>query len=365
MKQKLLFFLAALLMAMTTWAEGSLLYNNLYYLVNNNSVGVIGYETKPTGELVIPATVPYNGQDYPVTSIDYGLAFEGCTEVTSISFPSTMTYIDTEMFYTLTNLESISVAAGNKKYSSKDGVLFNSSGTKIITYPRAKPGEAYTVPDGVTEIGSAFSECTNLTSVTVPASVTEISSYAFSGCPGLASIVVDAGNEKFSSKDGVLFNKAGTKLITYPAGKTDAAYTIPDGVTTLYSYTAFRSCTNLTSITIPASVKQIDEYAFEYSSNITDIYCYADPSQLTWSYFGYDFWQDELKIHVKDVSAWEEKYSRSNVTYVGDLDEIDAIEGVTADETAEAWYTLNGMKLDGKPTAPGIYVCGGKKVVIK
>ena len=42
-----------------------------------------------------------------------------------------------------------------------------------------------------------------------------------------------------------------------------------------------------------------------------------------------------------------------------------AIDSVTADEAADVWCTLSGVKLDGKPTAPGIYICGGRRVVIK
>jgi len=63
------------------------------------------------------------------------------------------------------------VEALNSFYSSVDGVLFNKSQTTLIQYPGGKAG-AYIIPGSVTSIGIAFSRCTNLTSVTIPSSVT-------------------------------------------------------------------------------------------------------------------------------------------------------------------------------------------------
>ena len=375
MKKQLLFLLMVTFSTMTMWAQ-SFTSGNLNYNVmstNPNTVAVVSYETKPSGQLVIPATVSYNDEDYSVTGFIYGLALYGCTEVTSIVLPSTMSDIySTEVFYCCENLESITVDADNASYSTKDGVLFNKAGTELIVYPRAKPDESYTIPDGVTTIGwCSITGCSKLKSLNIPASVETIDYGSLNSCPSLTSVTVDAGNANYSSKDGVLFNKAGTELITYPAGKSGASYTIPDGVTTINS-DAFQDCTNLTSLTIPASVTTIGEYAFgseETISNITDIYCYADPSQSSWNYFAFVFFKKNksTKCHVKDASAWQQKFGDLNLTFVGDLDEIDAIDAVTPSFSKGdgAWYTLSGMKLEGEPTEKGIYVKDGKKVLLK
>jgi hypothetical protein len=69
--------------------------------------------------------------------------------------------------------------------------------------------------------------------------------------------------------------------------------------------------------------------------------------------------------HVSDVTVWETKFADVNVTFVGDLKDIDAsIDSLTSDTSDGLWYTLDGVKLDGKPTEPGIYIMDGKKIVI-
>lgn len=108
----------------------------------------------------------------------------------------------------------------------------------------------------VTSIGnSAFSGCSNLTSVTIPASVTSISDTAFQNC-FLTSITVDSSNSVYSSLSGVLFNKEQTILLQYPLKKADSSYTIPSTVINIASY-AFYNSLNLTNITIPNSVTSI------------------------------------------------------------------------------------------------------------
>ncbi len=90
-------------------------------------------------------------------------------------------------------IEEYEVESGSMSFSARDGVLFDRSGTVLLRYPYEKAGEAYAVPDGVTEIGSqAFDKVRNLKSVTVPDSVKIIGSYAFNRCPMLGSLRLPA-----------------------------------------------------------------------------------------------------------------------------------------------------------------------------
>ena len=128
-----------------------------------------------------------------------------------------------------------------------------------------------TIPDSVTSIGrSAFKGCSSLTGITIPDSVASIESSAFNGCRILTTIEVGAGNVNYTGVNGVLFNKEKTTLYTYPAGKTGANYTIPDGVTSI-GYRAFSGCGSLTSITIPGGVTSIGGAAFAYCTSLTSI----------------------------------------------------------------------------------------------
>ena len=91
-----------------------------------------------------------------------------------------------------------------------------------------------TIPNSVTSIGNyAFSECSSITSITIPKYVTSIGDNAFLGCSSLTNIIVDPNNSKYSNyeHDGVLYNKDITELIRFPGGKTNV--TIPNSVTTI------------------------------------------------------------------------------------------------------------------------------------
>ncbi|WP_235324230.1 leucine-rich repeat protein [Anaeromassilibacillus senegalensis] len=119
-----------------------------------------------------------------------------------------------------------------------------------------------TIPNSVTSIGGwAFADCERLTSITIPSSVTSIGDLVFSYCYSLTNISVDAGNPNYKSIDGVLFDKNGSTLIQYPAGKDEAVYHIPSGVTSIGDW-AFYFCESLTSITIPSSVTSIGSGVF-------------------------------------------------------------------------------------------------------
>jgi hypothetical protein len=102
----------------------------------------------------------------------------------------------------------------------------------------------------------------------------------------LTCITVNAGNTVYKSIDGVLYNKEGTILIAYPAGKTATSFTIPNGVTTIGD-SAFAFCTGLTSITIPSGVTSIGDSAFSYCTELTSI---TIPSGITsiglWAFRG-------------------------------------------------------------------------------
>ncbi|GMO52155.1 MAG: hypothetical protein Ta2G_10020 [Termitinemataceae bacterium] len=127
------------------------------------------------------------------------------------------------------------------------------------------------IPASVTSIGDwAFLRCTSLTSVSIPAGVTSIGSYAFEGCTGLTAIQLDTNNKKYTSRDGVFFNKIGDTLIRYPAGKKEKQYVIPESVT-IIEVDAFSSCTGLTSVSIPASVTSIEGGAFCGCTGLTSV----------------------------------------------------------------------------------------------
>ena len=275
--------------------------SSLKYSISGGKVSITGHEGSIKGDLIIPSTI----EGYPVTAIGED-AFKSCYGLTSVTIPNSVTTIGGWAFRGCTGLTGIWVASNNSNYSSDSfGVLFNKNKTKIIQAPGVI--SVYTIPNGVTTIGEyafdgctglksvtipasvttigddaffdctglttvtipvsvttigyfAFRNCTGLTSVTIPDSVTTIRSWAFSGCTSLTGIWVASNNSNYSSDSfGVLFNKSKTTIVQAPGAISE--YTIPDSVTTI-DHSAFRDCTNLTSVTIPDSVTTIRGDAF-------------------------------------------------------------------------------------------------------
>ena len=192
-----------------------------------------------------------------VTSIG-GFAFEYCTNLTSVTIPNSVTSIGYFAFVYCTNLTSVEIpdsvtSIGNDAFSC----------CKSLT--------SITIPDSVTSIGDyAFSACTSLKSLKIPDSVTSIGDCTFDECTSLTTIEVSNYNENYSSTDGVLFNKDKSKLITYPAGKTDSEYVIPNSVTSICEH-AFSYCRSLTSVTIPNSVTSIGYSTFSGCTSLTSV----------------------------------------------------------------------------------------------
>ena len=94
--------------------------------------------------------------------------------------------------------------------------------------------------------------------MTIPASVTSIGGYAFSGCSGVTSFTVDNNNQYYKSVQGNLLTKDGQTLIV---GLHISNVTIPSGVTTIVEG-AFENYSNMTSVTIGNNVTTINTYAF-------------------------------------------------------------------------------------------------------
>ena len=132
-------------------------------------------------------------------------------------------------------------------------MLFTEGQTSLLQYPGGLAA-SYAIPNGVTNIGDAFAGCL-LTNLTLPASLTELDSAAFSACASLTGINVSSANPAFSGLNGVLFNKAQTILVQFPPGVT-GSYVIPGTVTNFGS--AFDGC-SLSSLAIPAGVITIGD----------------------------------------------------------------------------------------------------------
>lgn len=316
--KKVLSMLLALVMVLVLMPAGIINVSaetsgDYQYTVTDGKATITGY-TGDGGDVTIPSTLG----DYPVTSIgDYAFAY--CDDLTSLTFPNSITYVGFGAFADCYNLTAVCItdlaawceiefygtftsqplsyagklylngnlvthlsipntvtSIGRRAFfgcTSLTSVSIPNSVTRIgdVAFETCSALTSVIIPEGVTSIGAAaFAYCDSLNSVSISSTVTHIGSGAFSACYNLSIIETHKNNTTYCSVDGVLFNKNETVLLQYPAGKAETTYNIPNSVSKIEA-SAFESCYNLASITIPSSVLSIGDWAFGQCTSLTSV----------------------------------------------------------------------------------------------
>ena len=244
--------IATLLGSITTSAHDFEVDGIYYNIISEEDLTVevtfygeqLGEEYRYKGDIVIPKTVSNAGKIYCVTRIGKS-AFKYCWEITSITIPESITEIEGSLYFEMKidvyvdNLESwcnINFkehvgAGGSHNLYVKNKLLTefiipaSITTIKDYTFSGCRNIKSAILHENITHIGrSAFQNCDSLIHVNIPEGITIISEYAFSGC-GLSTIV------------------------------------IPEGVT-LIERSAFSGCRKLTTVEIPKSIQSIGDYAF-------------------------------------------------------------------------------------------------------
>lgn len=152
-----------------------------------------------------------------------GLAFHQAN-VTSLSLPASLERAPLFAFG-MEKVHTITVAEGNPRFKSVDGVVYSADGTVLILCPPARTGE-FRVPEGVVKAGYDAMSKSKMTALFLPASVEEAPGFS---PDDVTSITVDEANPRFKSVDGVLYDFAMETLLCYPSGREGEFY-VPDGV---------------------------------------------------------------------------------------------------------------------------------------
>ena len=254
-------------------------------------------------DLVIPPKVTYNEVEYTVVSIGEQ-AFQN-NYMDSLTLPSTLKKIKSYAFFNVlfTRDKQIIIPEGvtDVGYSA-----FSKSDVESVKLPSTLTslGNAFSncymlksvdMQEGLTVLGSSFADCKLLETVSLPSTITSIHG-AFTGCEQLRYIYIPENvreigwtnafsgsnlqfidispeNPYFKVVDNLVLSKDGTTLLFCPTALKEAV--IPNGVETLGlsegETWAFSKCRNLTSVTLPDSLKIINESAFEDCSKLSKI----------------------------------------------------------------------------------------------
>lgn len=211
---------------------------------------------KTIGQEAFASVQKLRAADIPDSVTSLGTkAFAECPALERVTIGSGVTEIPSECFKNAYSLKELALDRGIQII--RDGAFSNADGITELT-----------IPEGVITMEySVFMDCDSLRTVWLPASLTSMSSSAFNFCDSLEAFVVASDSGTYASKDGVLFTADYSSLMQYPAGKTDKAYTAPDGVKTVESF-AFNNLLHLEELTLPEGVTALKNYSIYYCDTI-------------------------------------------------------------------------------------------------
>ena len=300
-------------------------YNNSYY-------NVIGIERRvflgaTINSIVFPKGLRYIGE-YAFDAATFGAnsatlslpkslttihryAFLECEGIEKISIPASVSSIEQNAFAGIHTLKAIEVDASNQHFSSYNKALYSKDKSTIICCPINKltytlhentttiAEEAFgqcminalTIPSTVTTIHSrAFANCTRLTTMHIPASVSYMGGGLFKGCHNLKSLTIDSLNQYYKIVDTAVYSINMDTLISHhlatgnvevPGGVKVVAedafslskvenVELPEGLI-LIKDGAFRDAKTLRSVSLPQTLKEIGIWGFSCCERLETI----------------------------------------------------------------------------------------------
>ena len=319
--------------------------DGIYYAIGeNNTTSPTPVNNAISGALVIPSQVEFNGKKYDVISIDKS-AFSGCSGLTSVIIPNSVTSIGQYAFQHCSGLTSVTVngsltTIGSSPFYGCNNIEEVSFDCETVTslFSYFSGIKKVTLSENVKTISnSAFSGCSGLTSVTIPSSVTSIGDYAFSGCSGLTSVTIPSsvtsiGNFVFSGCSGL------------------TSVTIPSSLTSI-SEGAFSGCSDLTSVTIPNSVTSIGYQAFSGCSGLTSIIIGSGVLAIGSDAFNYTNLKKTIWLTNTPPSGY--KKASGAVNYVSN-DQFD-ISNKVVYKSLSSYFDVDGIRY--VPVSPSERTC--------
>ncbi len=228
------------------------------------------YECTSLGAVTLPQSISF---------IDSN-CFYGCSALESIEIPESITVLSSGMFYHCSSLSDVKLHDGITEIGSS--AFYGCSSLKLIDLPKhlKKISKSMfnraglidiVIPDEVTTIeDNAFYLCESLETLFISENVDSIGDVILLGCTKLQDIGVSELNPVYADISGVLVNKDETRLIAYPAGRTEV-YEMPETITEIDGY-VFNSNPNISGIVFSKNLKTIGMSQFYGATGLSDIY---------------------------------------------------------------------------------------------
>lgn len=308
-----------------------------YTILDNNTIQIDGYTGSSTS-LTIPSSI----DGHSVESLKEA-AFYNC-KLTSVAIPGSIKKVTRGSFANCSSLTQVNLGSGIEELGN-----YAFQGTKMssITFPKT-----------LKKIGlGVFFNNSALTSITIPENVEEINGTPAYYATNVQSFAVDSKNTHFIAVDGVIFDKAKTKIVAFPPSKyvTNTTYSIPTTVKEIGAY-SFSGNKYIKTLSIPSSVETISDGAFLQMSGITTLTIPSSVKEIG------DFMaQDSLNLERVDVNASFENTPYMMVANCPKLKEINLNGNITNSSSRLAYYNsaLETINYNGQVKKLSAYTITG------
>lgn len=276
------------------------------------------YDEAFRGTLLTDVVIPEG------TTRVYHNVFSDCSQLTSLSLPSTINSIGYSIVDNTPNLTSFILHEDNPYYELIDDVIFTEDLMYLIYYLPYKSDISYNIPDTTVSLypyaiyGNEY-----LQELEIPDDLSTMHiDYNYMNLPSILEYNVydGSGLENYVSIDGVLYFYEYTYLLKYPEGRTNATYTVDSRVLYIY-YNAFEDNQYIQSIILPDTLTVLYSRAFK---NCTQLSAINMPSNLIYIY-------DEVFYNVDGITSLT---IPGSTTYVGSraFAEMDNLSSITISE---------------------------------